>query len=221
MDFGKAFTYVFEDPDWIKKILIAGVLLIIPIVGWLFLGGWMLETVRRVMRGDQSPLADWSDFGGLLMKGLQVFVVGFVFSLPVIVLSACPQALVAVAQESADETTVQALSMVVMCFSCISLAYNIFLALFMPAALGNMAAHDSLGAAFRLGEVFGLLRSAIGAYVIVFLGSIVAGIIASLGLIACFIGVFFTMAYATAVNAHLYGQAYNQATGKGLQTGVR
>jgi hypothetical protein len=81
----------------------------------------------------------------------------------------------------------------------------------LPAAIGNFAATGQLGAAFRFNEVFGLVRAAPGAYFMVFLGSIVASIIAGLGLIACIIGVLFTAAYAYMINAHLWGQAYKAA----------
>lgn len=58
-----------------------------------------------------------------------------------------------------------------------------------------------------------MVRAAPSAYLIVLLGSIVAGLVGSLGIILCVIGVVFTYAYAMVVNAHLWGQAYNVATG--------
>jgi hypothetical protein len=45
----------------------------------------------------------------------------------------------------------------------------------------------------------------------VLVGGFLAGMIAMVGTIACVIGVFFTIAYANAINAHLMGQAYNEA----------
>jgi len=46
MDIGKTFTYVFEDEDWVKKVLIGGVINLIPIVGFFFTAGYMLEMGR-------------------------------------------------------------------------------------------------------------------------------------------------------------------------------
>jgi hypothetical protein len=40
---------------------------------------------------------------------------------------------------------------------------------------------------------------------------------ASLGLLFCFIGVFFTGVYAELIQGHLYGQAYLEATGQAPQ----
>ncbi len=85
--------------------------------------------------------------------------------------------------------------------------------------MGNLPPADELGAAFRFGEVFGLVRAAPSAYLIVVLATLVTGIVAGLGIILCFIGVFLTLVYAMAVNGHFYGQAYNQATAaKEMQT---
>ena len=35
MEFSKAFTFVFSDQSWIKKILILGLVSLIPIIGWM------------------------------------------------------------------------------------------------------------------------------------------------------------------------------------------
>ena len=40
MDFGLAFSYLFKDPDWFKKIVIVALIGLIPIVdGWSSLVG--------------------------------------------------------------------------------------------------------------------------------------------------------------------------------------
>jgi len=212
MDFGKAFSYPFQDPDWIKKIGIAALLSLIPIVGWIFVAGWMLETVRRVIQREPQPLAEWNNFGGYLGKGFKVFVVGLVYSIPAIIVSACQQGLIYFGADQGDDTLMTALTVVGICFGCILFVYYLLLALVLPAAYGRMAAEDQMGAAFKFGQVFGLVRAAPMAYVIVLLGGLVTSIVASLGLILCFIGVILTAAYAMAVNAHFYGQAYNVAT---------
>lgn len=220
MDFGKAFAYVFDDPDWLKKVGIAGLLMLVPIVGQFFVGGWALETTRRVIRRDEYPLADWSDFGGILVKGLQVFVIALVYALPIILVSACSGGLNVMLSEGGDDTMVTVATIVSLCLSCVVLLYAIFLALVVPAAMGNFAAKDQLGAAFRFGEVIGLVRAAPGPYIMAFLGSLVVGFIASLGVILCVIGVVFTSAYAAVVNGHLQGQAYNAAIeAQGAQAG--
>lgn len=46
VDIGRAITYVFQDPQWLKKVLIGGLLSLIPIIGWLIIGGYWLRVIR-------------------------------------------------------------------------------------------------------------------------------------------------------------------------------
>jgi len=212
MEFGKAFTYPFEDQEWLKKMGIAGLVMLIPLLGQIIVSGWGLATTRNVIQDDPQPLADWSDFGGHLVNGLKVFVVGFVYALPIILISACPSILLAFL-DSSDDTIMSVFSVVSICISCFSIIYGIFLGLVLPAAIARLAVSGQMGDAFRFGDVFGLVRAAPAAYLIVLLGGILAGIVAMFGIILCVIGMVFTIAYAYAVNSHFYGQAYNVAMG--------
>jgi hypothetical protein len=215
MEFGKAFSFQFQDPDWIKKILIGALIMLIPLVGELVVIGWGFEITKRVIRQDPSPLPDWSNFMGNLVSGLKLFVVYLVYLLPIILVSACSQSVYLIPSDVMDSNTMATVSMVVMiCFGCVAFLYGIVIAFLLPAAVGNFAATDQLGAAFRFGEVFNLVKAAPVAYLLVILGSLLSSIIASLGSIACGIGALATTAYAMTVNGHLQGQAYNEAKAK-------
>jgi hypothetical protein len=133
-------------------------------------------------------------------------VIGLVYALPLILVWICPTIIFVAVPE--DDTIV---SLVSVCFGCLTFLYVILLLFVLPAAMGNYAAKDELSAAFRFGEVFGLVRTAPGAYLLTILGAIIAGIIAPLGIIICFVGVLWTQAYAVLINSHLWGQAYNEA----------
>jgi hypothetical protein len=68
-------------------------------------------------------------------------------------------------------------------------------------------ATDSLGEAFKFGEVIATLRNHIGSFLMILAVGILAGLVASLGVIACGIGVLFTGFYAQCVIGHVIGQA--------------
>jgi len=214
MNIGKAFTFAFEDKDWLKKIGIAGLVMLIPFIGQLTVSGWALEVTRRVINRDPETLPDWSAFGDYLVKGLKIFVIGLVYALPIMLLSMCVNLPLSFFQDSSNETTVSMLVAASFFINCIVALFGFALAFVLPAALAKFAVTDELGAAFRFGEVFGLLRAAPGAYLLALLGAIVASIVASLGLILCFIGVIFTLAWAYVIQSHLWGQAYSEATAK-------
>lgn len=211
MDFGKAFTFVFDDPNWLKKIVLAALVSLIPIIGQFFLIGWSLEVARRVITHNPTPLPDL-DFGGSLSLGFKSFLIGLVYSIPIILLTLPISLLGALTSNNSQSDALNAVMAIVsICCGGLILIYAIALAFFMPAAHGNFLAKNQLSAAFRVGEVWGLIKAAPGPYLMVVLGEFLAGFIAPLGSIACAIGVLLTSAYAAVVVAHLFGQAYNEA----------
>lgn len=211
MDFGKAFSFVFEDKDWLKKLAIAGIIVLIPIVNLAVLG-WMLEIGRRVAGGEAEVLPDWDDFGTYFVRGLKGLVVALVYALPLIILEACSLTLSMMGQNSNNLST--AATLVNLLIGCVVFIYSIFMGFVMPAALMRFTmAADSISEGLAFGKAISMVKDNLGAYVIVFLGGLVAGLVAPLGLIACLIGIIITYPYAAAVEGHLYGQAYAEATG--------
>lgn len=215
MDFGKAFSYQFEDQDWIKKILIAAVVPLIPIIGSLITAGWGIEITKRVIHREPLPLADWNDFGGYLGKGFKMLIIGLVYALPLIIIGICPTVLLSVPYSSnggSNDMLMYVAYAATACFGLIAILYGILLAFMIPAATARFAETDQLGAAFKFREIFALVKAAPMAYLMVILGTILSSFIASLGSIACGVGLLATTAYATSINAHLQGQAYLEAT---------
>ncbi len=216
MEFGRAFTYAFEDTDWLKKVGIAALVFLIPIVGGIIVMGWALEITRRVINDDPQPLPDWSDFGGYLGKGFKAFVVSLVYALPVLLVVGCGQLVMfgaGTALSESDPDLAGTVAMIVsLCMSCLALIFGILAGLMVPPALGNLASTDELGAAFRFGEVFGLLRAAIGPYLLsLLIIAVTALVLSPIGVLLFGIGVLLTSAYLQLLSGHLYGQAYKVA----------
>lgn len=218
MDFGKAFSYVFEDQDWLKKVGLGGLIAIVPVLNFA-VAGYGVEVLRRVVNNDPKPLPEWDDLGGKLVKGLIVTVIQFIYMIPIWLVSCAMQVAVTAVggvsqsgSSSSGDTMGAAMVAITSCFSCLMLIYGVFVGVILPAVIGNYAIKDQFGAAFRFGEVFGLVQKNLGLYVMVYLISIVAGLVAGLGVIACFIGVLFTGFYAMLVIYHAYGQAYREAS---------
>ncbi len=220
MDIGKAFSFVFEDKDWVSKILIAaaislvgmlfGILIIPGILAVALLSGYTVEIARRVIHDDPQVLPEWDNWGALITDGLKFIVISIVYAAPMILASIClgiPAGLLS--EDSPDLST--ALSLVL---SCINILWAIVLSLFVPAAVGAFAAENDLGAAFRFGRVFSLVRNNFSTYLIVLVMSWIAELLGGLGVIICLIGLLATYPYSYMVIGHLYGQAYRKATGQ-------
>ena len=215
MKFGDAFTYVFQDQDWFKKLIIPGLVMLIPIIGQIAVLGWSLRITLNVTRNDTSPLPEFN-FGEDLGRGFKGFVVGLVYGIPIFVLYIPIIILSALAGNSGEDAMMAIVGIGSACFGLLMFLYSIVLGLVLPAAYARMAVHDSIGAGLAFGEVIGMVRKAIVPYLLVLVGTIAASFVGSLGTIACGVGVLITMPYAMAIMGHLYGQAYMEA--KGLQT---
>jgi hypothetical protein len=211
MNYGYAFSFQFKDEQWIKKIAIAALFILIPIIGPLFLAGWGLEITRRVIVQDPEPLPDWDDFGGYIVKGLQLIIIGFVYALPVILIQACTQGLyfgLGADQVGSDDAMAFVTIVAQTCMGCISFLYTVFLGVYLPAAIGHFAAEGEFGAAFRFGEIFRILKAGLAGYLIILLASFVLPFVAMLGLMFCLIGALFTFPYTLTAMQYLYGEAY-------------
>ena len=210
MDFGKAFSFMFDDEDWPKKVALASILCL-SVIGVIPVLGWGLEVIRRVVNDDPEPLPDWGEFGQYLVKGLLVGVTVFVYFLPVIILGSCNAGFGSLMNTMDEEIAIPLIATFTICLSCVYILYSVGASLLIPAALGNYATSGEFGSVFKLGQIFRIVKNNFGNYGLVFLGLLLADIIAPLGALACGIGVAVTSAYAILFSAHLMGQAYKIA----------
>lgn len=223
MDIGSAFTYMFDDADWIKKIAIGGgitlgALILSPIlIGlalFLPLSGYMLETLKNVRDGRPTPLPEWTNFGDLFSKGLMLVVIYLIYNLPSILFSCISGGLnVATANPDMDQDMIATLGIISACVTCVQVIISLAANALLPAAIIRYAEFGSLGAAFQFGEIFNFIKNNIGDYIIVVLLGWVAGLLAGLGVILCVVGLFFTFFWSTLVTANLYGQLARKASG--------
>ncbi len=205
MDIGSSFSYMFQDENWLKKILIGGVVSLIPIVDFAAIG-YLIQVIRNVRDGQPTPLPEWDQFGKYFMDGLWIFLIVLVYMIPVILL-ACLQGIGgAVAAGAKNESAANALSIISACFSCLMGLWALLVGIISPAILIRYAEVGEFMAGFRFGEVFSVITSNVGSYVIVLLLMWVASFIGGLGTILCVIGVIFTAFWANLVSGNLLGQ---------------
>jgi hypothetical protein len=213
MDIGGAFSYVFEDEDWIVKILLGAAIMLIPIFGQLALSGYGIAILRNVKAGKPRPLPAWSNLGDFFMDGLMFWVIRLVYGLPIFVLL-CPIVFVgvlpALGAENEDLLTILAgvSGVVIIGISCLIVLYSILVGLLMPVVQIRFAETGEIGACLRFGEMFRFLFSNIGPVIVtqfvIWAASVILMSIAgslTLGLLALPITVFMK-----AVSGYLYAQ---------------
>lgn len=205
MDIGKAFSFPFEDEQWVSSILICGVLLLVPIVGWLAIAGYTLETARNVAMNSPRPLPKWDNFGEKLRLGFNWFLISMVYALPTLLLAGLGSCILILPTLSGDEGAMAAGFGLFFCVIALGIVLSLILAPFMLAATVRYLQTGSLGAAFQVGEVVSMVRADLGGWVVLWLLSILCSFVGQLGTYVI-IGVFFTVPYAQAVFGHLLGQ---------------
>lgn len=212
MDFGRALTFQFKDPEWLQKIFTAALVSLIPFFGWFFVFGWSLEITRRVIINDPLPLPHLR-FVEDFVRGLKAFVIGFIYSLPALAVIIPISILMGMAMAAADTEWFLGVNLIIgLCILAAAVIYSLILMFALPAAYAHMLAQDeALIAGLNLKAVFSNLKSAPTAYLLVVVGQLLCGIIASIGLPFCIVGVVLTSTYTFSVMGHLYGQAYREA----------
>lgn len=61
LDWRSASRYVVADPRWRAKLFTAGLVLLLPVIGWPTLLGYRKEAVFRLARGASPILPDWGE----------------------------------------------------------------------------------------------------------------------------------------------------------------
>lgn len=209
VDFGKAFSYVFEDPDWVRKVLIGGLFYLASflIVGWFFLLGYLAQLVRNVIAGVARPLPEWDDLGTYFSEGLKLFGVSLVYFIPVIALViAFIVPTVFLAAVTDHDSHVPDAIMPLMFFMLVPLTLAI--SAILPVAVVRVIDTGRFGAAFEFGAIFEFITKNFTNYLLALLVHFVANFASQFGIALCCIGVVFTAFWSVTVSAHAFGQAY-------------
>jgi uncharacterized membrane protein YhaH (DUF805 family) len=198
----EAFVWPVRDPDWVVKLLIIGLISLIPIIGTINGIGWMLASLDRLRAGEERLAPANLSY---LPRGFRVFVVELIYVcvlLAIALVFYLPGILIAVRQGHDNGNP-----------ALIALAITLNLVAFGVVTLGSLAytfilpsmilATDAggIGAGLRFGDVLKRCRMNPINTLIAGLMLLAASFVGSFGLIACGIGVIFTAAYAVAMQA--------------------
>lgn len=210
MDFGRAFTYLSDDKEWVNKVLIGTAISLVPILN-LAAGGYFLEVIQRVAQQKEIPLPEWSDLGSKWVKGLLFFIILILYYLPGIVIGLLSIAsiILAAAQSGGREEAVLAALFSMLVFMLLAAIWMLLVVLIVPAVAVQYALKGNFGAAFRLGDIFGLIRKDIGGYAIALVIVFVSGLLVGAVAVVPIIGALAALAagfYVSLVRAHAYGQ---------------
>ena len=211
MDIGRAFSYIFEDEDWVSKVVVTAFVALIPIVNFA-LFGWTVALISQMLDGYDRPMPGWDDFGEKFSDGLIYFVASLIYNIPV-VLVIC--VLGGVSTMFGNSNSLAAMMTLTAC--CLGVGIVVY-ALVANAMLFIGTVRYSRQRRFdvfmQFGENFNLAREHLDTLIVLGLFSLLAGaIFAMFGWVPC-IGWVLALALGTPVLSHLQGQAAVQIVAK-------
>jgi hypothetical protein len=214
MSFGTALIFPFRDSQWLKKLIVPGLLGLIPLLGPIFPMGYALSVAWNIINKRSGDLPVF-DFGREFKRGVMILVIGLGYFLPIIlVFLILSMALViyGVLFNQFGNADSSATGIVILqgCFGVLAMGYGLFVVFFAPAALANfLAKGEHLGEAFRFEVIWRSLKKAFPQYLLLVPGVFLVNLLAASGSVLCVLGLIISVPYAMTVYGHLIGQAYN------------
>ena len=169
-NFGETLTYMFKDPKWVSKVLLGALFGIIPILNFVT-AGYALGVINNVRGDKEPPLPEWGgDFGKLWVSGLVLAVIGFLYGIPVWILSG----VVGAVAGSSSSGTATAVAVIL---GLIAFAFAILLFFWIQGAIVNYAVKGRFAAAFEFGTIWALIKKSAGLMLLTAVFMVVVSII--------------------------------------------
>jgi hypothetical protein len=235
------FTFPFEGTDWQKRFVIGAALMLvgffIPLIPVVFVFGYVMQVMRQAIEGRDLVLPDWDDWGKLGVDGLRYGAVSFAFMLPgflvyfggmgIYMLSAMilPMSMQMMEHGRGSFAAIPLFFVLSMVILFVSIFLGMILTFLggipLPAAMAHFVVKDQVGAAFRFGEWWPLLRRNKMGYFIawVLVGGL--GVLLYLGIMLLYSTLIFCalvpvlsaplLFYLLLVNAAVFGETYRES----------
>ncbi len=205
MDFTRAITYVFREEKWWKKLLITGLISVIPVVGLIYLIGWISEVVLRVKWGSYSILPEkpsWS----FLKEGIKLFITSLIYIIPYLIISLFIRFISwgwsLIFGGVIEKFGVGFFGFLNDHIACCTFYFPVCYSGSFLLYLDHKNVRDTLN--FK--RVYQMIKNDSKTFLSLLISIILAIIIASIGVSLFYIGVIFTIPFAAAFYAHLLGQ---------------
>jgi hypothetical protein len=209
-DFGRSFSFVFEDPEWVQKILLGGVFVLasVVIVGIFFVYGYIARLVRNVIDGVQYPLPAWEDLGDYFIEGLRLAAVAACYAIPIIAVFMVVFIPSFIAGVTDSETLSNAAGLFTGCAWCVMFPLSLAMGIWLPAALLMTVVDKRFGAGFEFARIWNFLKGNAGNYALAWVTRLIAGFIAQVGIFFLCIGVIWTGFWAMCIGGYAFAQVY-------------
>ena len=207
LDFTRAFTFIFQDPQWVKKTLLGGLfyLLSIFLIGGFIVLGYLAQLMRNVIAGMQYPLPEWDNIGGYLVEGLKLALMVLVWYIPFIFIVLIAVVPMAVLEDTEAEGAAAAL---MSCGMGLLMIFALFIGILLPAALVIAVARQQASAVFQFRTIIAFIKANAMNYLLTIVVYLVGNMVSQFGIVLFCIGIFWTAFLSMAMVSWALGETY-------------
>lgn len=193
LDLGAIIQQPMKDPDWLKKCVLIGLMCLVPIAGFFNLSGWMKTIAEKHLNNapDKDILPDasfeylgagWRMFLSMLpMMGiLMLFLIGG---------GVVGGVLMAVGGRGGEQAAMAIFVLMYAGILLLSLVMNVVF----PAIYFLHIVEGEPWASVQFKRIWEVMKEGGTQYLLLFVAILIAGMIGSLGVIACYFGMFVTI----------------------------
>ncbi len=209
----KAFSYQFQDKDWVKKVLLGSLailscMFIIPIP---LVVGYYLQLQRNVMEKKKDIMPEWDNLDGYFMDGFKFMIAMLGYSLPWIILLFFMIIIAIIAAFIDEDLFAIVMVLFVFAFQVLMMIYGVLMLFITPVLYIKAAKRESWKEFYNFKEIWKFIKNNIGLILIITLLNWACGFLVNFGMLFFFIGIFPVGFYVGTIMAYLYGQLHLQA----------
>ena len=206
MDFSRAITYIFNEPKWLKKILLTGLISVIPFFGLIYLIGWIAEIAERVRTNNYLLLPEKFSFS-YFTEGLKLALTGLIYFVPYFVVSMVIRAVdwtwVRIFNGFLENAGSSFFGFVNDAFGFIYFFCFLFI---IPCVLFIYLERRSIRDTLQFKRIYLTIKNDYKTFLYLLLALVLCIIVASIGISVFYIGVIFTIPFGAAIYSYLVGQ---------------
>ena len=209
----EAFTYQFEDKDWVKKFLLGSLFVALSffLIPMPFLMGYIIRNIRNILKKQPNPLPEWNELGKMYVDGLKFFIYCLGYALPVVLIIVVIAIMVIVMAVAGNDDMAVFFGLLMFPMQLLIMVYSLLMMLVSPVLYIKFANNEPAKNFYNLKQLYKFIKDNIANLLIVILLNAATGFIVNIGMLFFFIGILPALYYAFSVISHLYGQLYLQA----------
>ncbi len=209
MDYGKMIKFPMNDKDWILKIIIGGILSIIPIINFISFG-YEVKVMKNTI--NKTPfMPEWKGFIELFIKGLIVFVIALLYMIVPLIIFGAVAGFSTLSYAIGGFTNPYGIIVAILPALFIGGILFLIIGFILPMAIALYIKSDNFSDAFKFSEILDRIKSIFGEYlasyiILVILGFILMliGLIPLIGWLLSLFGSFYLGVFAFNMFGELY-----------------